>query len=387
MMEPFFPKTEYDLRYERARRLMAQKNLDALLATNVINYTYLGGHVVPGLAPWATRPFVLILPRESEPMLIGQSGAKYAMEKTSNIKKLKLWSSLPFGFDVIKEALVELKLAKARIGCELGLEERLGVSYNDFVNLQRSLPSANFVDASDVFSNLRIVKTQAEIECIKTACKATSAAYEKTFANLKVGMSVEEVQKVFLDEIIRQGLTQHFNLCRFWSKTKKSLFVRKEGVVWMDGGAVYKGYRCDFSRMVAVGIAHENVKTLYKKMRNITWTLIEMVKPGVTVAKLAETCKKECRKAGVSNLKLESMGRIGHGLGLGNGDPYSFSTELPSVSTNDSTVLEPGMIITLEPGETTDFGYFTLEEDLVVTNDGYELLTETVSEEEIPTVL
>lgn len=366
---------------------MAQKNLDALLATNVINYTYLGGHVVPGLSPWTTRPFVLILPRESEPMLIGQSGAKDAMEKTSSIKRTKFWSSLPFGFEVIREALVELKLEKARIGCELGLEERLGVSYNDFMNLQKSLSAANFIDASDVFSNLRIVKTRAEIECIKATCKATSTAYKKTFANLKVGMNVEEIQKVFFDEIRGQGLTQHFNLCRFWSKTKRSLFVRKEGVVWMDGGAVYKGYRCDFSRMVAVGIAHEKVKTLYRKMRDITWTLIEMVKPGVSVAELAEACKKECKKAGVSNLKLESMGRIGHGLGLGYGDPYSFSTELPSVSTNDSTVLEPGMVITLEPGETTDYGYFTLEEDLVVTNDGYKLLTETVSEEEIPTVL
>jgi Xaa-Pro aminopeptidase len=382
MSEPYFPKEEYDLRHKKARELMAEKGLDALLATNVINYTYLGGHRVLGLAPWTTRPFILILPKNLDPMLIGQHGAKESMEKTSNIKKIKFWSSLPFTIEIVKEALEELNLADGRIGCELGLEERLGISYNDFISLQRDLPKAEFVDASELFLNLRVIKSQAEIKCIRRACEVTSKAYEKTFNSLETGMNPDDVQRLFFKYILEERLSPHFMLCRFWHKQSRTFYLKKEGIVWVDGGAVCKGYRCDFSRMIAIGSAPENVKYMYTKIRDITWKLISMVNPGVKVSDIAKACIEEHRKAGLSNWKMESIGRIGHGLGLGYGDPFNFSTELPSINCSDNMILKPGMVITLEPGQPTSYGYFTLEEDLVVTENGYELLSE-VSDEEI----
>lgn len=135
--------------------------------------------------------------------------------------------------------------------------------------------------------------------------------------------------------------------------------------------------------MVAVRRASDNVRRMYQKDRDITWKLIYMVKSGVKVSDIAKACIEEHGKAGLSNWKMESIGRIGHGLGLGYGDPYNFSTEPPSINCSDNTVLKPGMVITIEPGEPTTYGYFTLEEDLVVTEDGYNLLSEEVSDEEI----
>ncbi|OGD44844.1 hypothetical protein A3K79_03455 [Candidatus Bathyarchaeota archaeon RBG_13_46_16b] len=385
-MEPYFTKAEYEIRYKRAYELMAARDLDALFATNVINYTYFGGHVVPGLAPWTTRPFLLVLPMNEKPVVIAQLGAKEGIVKTSNIRRTKFWTKLPFDVSIVEETLKELNLSKGKVGCEFGLEEHLGISQNDFVKLQRGLPKAKFVDASDIFCGLRMVKTQAEIECIRKTCQVTSDAYEKTFSNLRVGMSPDDVQALFFGNIARQNLTPHFILCRFWSKNGRSMHIKREGVVWLDGGSVYKGYRCDFSRMVAVGSIAENARAMYTKMRGITWKLVEMVKPGLKVSDIARAAIRLQKEAGVGNAKLESIGRIGHGLGLGFGDPYSFSTELPSVSLEDETVLQPGMVITIEPGETTNYGYFTLEEDLVVTEDGYELLSEEVSDPELPLV-
>lgn len=385
-MEPLFPKEEYEKRYGRARTYMAEKKIDALLATNVINYTYLGGHAIPGLAPWTTRPFLLILPLNEEPVIIGQLGAEDSIRKTSNVKKAIFWDKLPFDVNIVKETLQQLKLSKAKIGCELGLEEHLGISQLDFMKLQREMPDAKFVDAADIFWGLRVIKSQAELRCIRKTCEVTSEAYQKTFNSLEIGMSPNEVQQVFFGNVMKQNLTPHFILCKFWSKYGKSMYVKKDGIVWLDGGAVYKGYRCDFSRMVATTAAAENARIMYAKMRKITWKLIDMVKPGIKISDIVKTAIREQKLAGVGNSKLERIGRIGHGLGLGFGDPYNFSTELPSLSLEDETVLQPGMVITIEPGETTNYGYFTLEEDLVVTDNDYELLSEETSEPELPVV-
>jgi Xaa-Pro aminopeptidase len=106
-----------------------------------------------------------------------------------------------------------------------------------------------------------------------------------------------------------------------------------------------------------------------------------MVKPGVKSSNIAKKCIKEHKAAGLSNWKIEAIGRIGHGLGLGYGEPYQFSTELPSINCSDNTILEQGMVITLEPGEPTSYGYFTLEEDIAVTRNGYTLLSKESDKE------
>lgn len=375
MNVPWFPKEEYDLRHARARELMAEENLDALLATDVINYTYLGGHRIPGLTPWRARPFVLILPMKRNPVLIGQLSVKQNMMKTSWIKNIKTWIGMPFTIETVKESLEELDLTDGRIGCELGLEDRLGISYNDFMSLKKSLPKADFVDGSEVFWRLRVIKSKAEIECIRETCKVTSKAYEKTFNTVEKGMTVEDVKYLMVKFIKEDGLELHFAMPRIYPAATGS-YLKRGDVLWIDSGAVCKGYRCDFSRMVAVGVASDKGKKMYSVIREITWKLINMVRPGVKVSDIAKVCSIEHKKFGLGNWKLEALGRIGHGLGLGSGHPYKFGTELPSINCFDKTVLEPGMIITLEPGELTDYGYFTLEENLVVTSNGYELLSQ-----------
>jgi Xaa-Pro aminopeptidase len=118
-------------------------------------------------------------------MLIGQQAAKESMQQTSYVKQMRFWKGLPFPVESIKEALEELNLDDGRIGCELGLEERLGISYDDFTRLRSSLPKAEFKNAAEVFWKLRAIKSSAEIECLKKACDVTASAYEKTFWRYK----------------------------------------------------------------------------------------------------------------------------------------------------------------------------------------------------------
>lgn len=358
--------------------------MSALLATDVINYTHLGGHRLEGLVPWRTRPFQLILPRDAEPMLIGQLMSKERIMATSWIKKVKTWGGLPFKIEVVVEALKEMGLTKGKIGCELGIEERLGISYNDFMQLKNSLPSVEFVDASYIFWKLRAVKTDAEIDCLRRACIATGKAFEELFSRVRGGTTLEEIRKTMLEYMMDGEIKPHFATVRIYPLASGS-YLKHGDILWIDAGAACKGYRCDFSRMVAIGYATDKAKRMYKLDREITWNTMNLIKAGVKASDIAKACAAEMKRVGFSETKAVAVGRLGHGLGLGFGDPHDFFTELPSIGYSDDTVLEPNMVITIEPGETTDYGYFTLEENMVVTKDGYRVIS-PVSEEELRVV-
>ena len=141
--------------------------------------------------------------------------------------------------------------------------------------------------------------------------------------------------------------------------------------MWMDGGCVYRGYWSDFARMVAVGGATDLQRRRYRTVRAIMHRCIQVVRPGVTMAELTQLAMKQCVEAGVA---LNAHSRIGHGIGLD-------ITEPPSINLTDATVIQPGMALTMEPTSSTDYGFFQLEENFVVTSEGTELLTEPAPEE------
>ena len=89
------------------------------------------------------------------------------------------------------------------------------------------------------------------------------------------------------------------------------------------------------------------------------------------MAELTRLAMKQFEDAG---LALNAHSRVGHGIGLD-------ITEPPSINLTDPAIAQPGMALTMEPTSATEFGFFQLEENFVVTPDGYELLTEPAPEE------
>jgi Xaa-Pro aminopeptidase len=102
---------------------------------------------------------------------------------------------------------------------------------------------------------------------------------------------------------------------------------------------------------------------------------VEMIRPGITTRDVARRCNEAMARldfpitSSISGLAA----RVGHGVGL-------MTTELPHVAEDDETVLEPGMVITVEPGVGTTFGTFHVEENVLVTEVGYEILSEAPRE-------
>jgi Xaa-Pro aminopeptidase len=380
-LKPDFPQNEYEIRYAKARRLMAEEGLNALLATDITNYTYFGGHKIRLQMVWS-RPQILILPIEGEPIVIAQSLFENMIRKTSWIKNYRLWEVFPFTEQRIMDVLKEFNLNSGKIGVDLGAEYRLGISYSEFDRLKKKLREVDFVDATNIFLKTRQSKTKKEIDCLKKACDITSKAYEKLFDNLKLDMSEIEIAKLMMTLMMEGGSDEG---C--WTNPRifpgaylmsepTSRALREGDQLFIDSGAQVKNYKADFSRLAYVGQPSKELKELYELCREITWKEIEATKPGVKASDIAKIGSSQLKKAGI---KPKPAGRDGHGLGIG-------GLELPSICLNDHTVLEEGMVVTMEPEVSSitvkpeisnrQPGFrFVQEENVLVTRKGYEVLS------------
>lgn len=380
-LKPDFPQREYETRYVKARKLMAKEGLNALLATDVTNYIYFGGHKSsPQVA--VSRPNVLVLPLEDEPIIIAQSLFEDRIKNSSWVKNFRLWKDFPFTDQHIVDALEEFNLNSGKIGVDLGAEYRLGMSYSDFERLKKKLRKVAFVDATKIFLKTRLSKTKAEIDCIRKACDITAKAYEKLFENLKPNMSEIDIAKLMITLMMEEGSEEgYWTHPRIFPSTylmsKPTDRALKMGdQLFIDSGAEIKNYRADFSRLAFVGEPSEELAELYKLCKEITWREVEATKPGVKASDIAKVGSNLLKKAGI---KSKPAGRDGHGIGIG-------GLELPSICLTDHTVLEEGMVITMEPevssitvkpeiSERNSQFRFVQEENVLVTKKGYEVLS------------
>jgi hypothetical protein len=137
-------------------------------------------------------------------------------------------------------------------------------------------------------------------------------------------------------------------------------------VLILDLGGVHDGYYCDFDRNFAVGAVPDAARRALEGVWRATEAGLAAARPGATCADLFRAMLGVMSGAGASDA---SVGRLGHGLGMQ-------LTEFPSIAPWDRTVLEPGMVLTLEPGMAFGDGAVMVhEENIVIREDGAELLT------------
>ena len=372
-----FPPDEYRDRWSRAQKLMAGAGLDAVLVTEEHNYMYFSGHRLPYSRPPCSsysRPSAVVLPRDGEPIVIVHLFHHADAARTSPARDVRAYKEFSTGAaGLIRDALRERGLRAGRVGTELGYEQRLGLPFDEFVWLQKEMSGVEFADASDVLWRLRMVKSEAEAACIREACHITSRAYASLFSQFKEGMTEREASAILAIAMMQEGADQpglldvtsgpgRYNRT---SDAATRRAVQRGEMLWLDAGAVFNAYWADFSRAGVVGGPNGEQLAMQRVVNDLTMRGVELVRPGLPVAEIARACYAGLEKLG---LPTNVAGRIGHGVGL-------HITEPPHVATYDPTVLEPGMVITVEPGIITDYGAFHIEQNVLVTPGGYELLS------------
>ncbi len=369
--------TEEDIqgRIDLCQKKMNEQGFEGIVFSAESNLNYYSNFHTH--APWTTftRPMFLFVPKEGKPVLylhIFQTPDAKAISKACEIRGFE--SLLGPDTKQVGDIMRELNMASGKIGFEKGYEQLIGFQINLYEGLKEELSEASFEDASDLIWSQRLIKSPKEIECIRRACNATSYAHDKIFKNIKAGMTEHEVSRLVKQYMLEGGADQpgfvlitagEGNYDRI-SKTATERVLQDGDLIVLDLGSRYNHYWSDFCRLAVVGEISEERKELQRKVHEVTIRASKVMKPGVAVADVARACAEEMVKVGFeANF---DCGRMGHGMGL-------LSTEPPSVTIYDETILQEGMIINLEPGIVNELGAFNLEENFVITKDGCEMLS------------
>jgi len=373
-----FSQGEMDARHQKAQALMAAAELDALFLSQDENIQYFAG-TSPSMALnfSLTRPSMLIIPAKAPPVAITMGKSNLLAQ--GFIRDVRSYSELlSFPIDTVLAVLKELGLERARIGFELGHEQRMGIPVGSFLQLRESLPGMTALDAGPLLTRLRLIKSNEEIAYMRRAAEVTANARQRLFKHEKLrhGITEREVDRMMRQLILEEGgdrtsfvILQSTKIGAA-SPFKTNRLLQRGEVLAIDTGACCGMYTIDYPRMVVLGKANDRHQRLYDAVLQVNQTMTEALKPGVTCSELFNICMTAIEDAGASvddPSRLVS-GRMGHGQGM-------TITEPPSIMPGDDTVLEPGMVISTEPGVRIGDVQFLYEDVHVITETGSELLT------------
>jgi Xaa-Pro aminopeptidase len=274
---------------------------------------------------------------------------------------------------MVADVFRELDLDHGRIGVELGIEQRMGLPFSDFSGLQAALPQVEWVDAADLLWQLRLIKSPAEIECMRRASASVMQAFTNVFPLLEPGVTQEQLMHKLNAAISEAGSEPGFiviscdretNLAPASLPSQRVADTRQ--LILVDAGASYHGYWCDFCRGVSLGRPDDRTLRAWEAMYRVTMRGVHTARPGVSVDQIVRACAQQAEEEGFQ-LNL-SGGRMGHSIGL-------MITELPSMRLGEETVLQPGMTLTLEPSIVLDSTMFVVEQDFAITEEGADILS------------
>jgi Xaa-Pro aminopeptidase len=368
-----FAAGEYRARLGRAQQFMSHADLGALLLTTEPEVRYFTGYLTRF---WEspTRPWFLVVPASGDPVaVVPQIGAP--LMSRSWISDIRTWVSPDLtddGVTLLSETLDELA-PRARIGVPSGPETHLRMPLADYARLQMALGPERLVGDGGIMRSLRMVKSAAEIEKIETACAIADRAFGRVPEFATPGTGLDQVFRRFQMACLDEGAdwvpylaggAGPFGYPDVISPAT-ALTLAEGDVLMLDTGLVHDGYFCDYDRNVAIRRANDRTKSAHSRLIEATAAGFEATRPGATAADMYRAMDAVL----TGGLGDGSTGRLGHGLGMQ-------LTEWPSIIPTDDTVLEPGMVLTLEPGIEVDSGAGLVhEENIVVTDTGARWLT------------
>ncbi|MFT4038391.1 MAG: Xaa-Pro peptidase family protein, partial [Thermomicrobiales bacterium] len=317
-----FPAAEYRERYARLQPALADIGADALLVTDEASFNYFTGYIAAH--PWASysRNLIAILPRESPPLLIVPASLEGQAREQTWIADIRTYETI--GAAPVAEMAAAFRdrgLAAARIGAELGYEQRLGISPLDYARLQDGLPQATFVDAAPAIWSLRMRKSPVEVAALREAAHITDVAMAQFFTELTPAMTERDMTRR-LGVLLLEGGADRIDWIMITSGAGQ--YHRTFGVprprrlepgdmVWLDVSAVVDGYRADYDRSAVLGGPTPEQERLQAIVHAATQAGIAAIGPGLPVAGVVEAVNAVLTGAGFAP---RDSGRIGHGLGL-----------------------------------------------------------------------
>ena len=375
-------------RLARAKKGLEESDLGALLCFDMANIRYL---TATHIGTWAMDKLIrfCLLPRDDEPILwdFGSAARHHKLyspwlgEERSRAGISTLRGSV--------KGRAEDVAAKIRAELEERdlLGEPLGVDVIELpVHAALTNEGIEVVDGQALMQDVRMVKTEDEITLLATACAMVDAAYEELFRAMKPGMRENECVALVNRVLFELG-SEHVEGVNAISGERCSphphvftdRMLRPGDPAYFDILHAYNGYRTCYYRTFAVGSASQAQVDAYKRCRDILDEAIAMIRPGVTTDQVVSLWP-EAHEFGFADEEAAFALQYGHGVGLSIWEKPIFSR---LVSFDHPETIQEGMVFALETFWPAADGWSAarIEEQLVVTADGSEVITRFPAEE------
>lgn len=345
-----------ETRIKQIRNLLHQNSLDGILIEKPENRRYVAGFT-------GTTGSVLITRQEA----LFFTDFRYtvqAKQQCNGYKIIEISRTYP-----LTDALKELDLNR------LGIEEDY-MTYGKYIDYKEKLTAIELVPLKGALIKLRSIKSQEEIELIQRAASIADDCFSHILSYIKPGMRELEIAleiEYFMKKRGASGLSfesivasgQRSSLPHGVASDK---IVEAGDLITLDFGCIFNGYCSDMTRSFVLGQATEKQKEIYHIVLEAQEAALKAVAPGIKGKELDQIARDIIKQKGYGEF-------FGHGLGHGVGLEIH---ELPHVNSLGEIDMEPGMVITIEPGiYIPEFGGVRIEDLVVVTESGFRVLSKS----------
>jgi len=365
------PKSEYEQRVRIVREKLRDASFDGLLAISGYaerdgNVTYLCGH--KNAFPYSARSETIsglgysafLLPVESETTLIAPLG--YQTDAVTCVNRTQTGTNLTKG---IIKALTESRLDHARLA--IAGSDILPAVYLD--EIRRSCPQTSFHYRDELISELRMIKSENELQLIRHASKIADKALQTALESIKPGMTESAVgsiarmkaMEIGADYVVRDRVQSGSEMGRLRWPFASQKKIRKGELISIDFVGWANGYGFDILRVGSANRPTKQQRIIIEAAGEATSTMCEALRNGNTVENTISTVNKLERRG----LKVAPFG---HAIGLE-------IVETPYLLPGGTGIVQKNMVFCVEPDVKSGKYSVSAENEVIVTNNKPEVLT------------
>jgi Xaa-Pro dipeptidase len=372
-----FTNAERQARIERAQRLMIETKIDAIvLANSTTSSVYFADLRLNG----GERLWALAIPAKAKPFLVcpafEEGRARELLEAGPFGKDadVLVWQEDESPFAALGKGLADRGLSSGTVG----LDENMKFVFAE--SIRAANPHLSIVSASPITAGCRMIKDAHEIECLRLACRATLLVYRSVAQSLQPGMTTANVHSLIAAAYQRVGFEGEasLNIDEFTALphgSRQQQTLREGSILMLDDGCAVEGYTSDITRTFVLGKATDKMKRVFDLVHRAQAAAVQTARPGVPTADVDAVARKIIVDGGYGPGFTYFSHRLGHGIGMDMHEwPYFVKNNMFGYDLNPH--LQAGNLLSDEPGIYIrgEFGV-RLEDDLLITESGSELLT------------
>jgi Xaa-Pro dipeptidase len=362
-------------RIEKAKRLMGEHKLDAILLTGGTSLVYFTG------LHWGNseRLLAILIPRVGNPYVICPAFEEDRAREQLATGPLAhtdvgTWQEDESPFERVAQGLKDRGVAGGR----LGVEETTKFVFADSVGA--AAPALKIVSATPITAGCRMIKDAHEVALMRLACEATLTCYEAVFKTLQPEMTQNDVGALLTAGFDRVGFpggasvqVGEYTALPHGSLTPQT--IREGTIIMMDNGCSAEGYQSDITRTFVLGKATDKMKKVFDIVYAAQTAALKAARPGVPPEDIDAAGRKVIVDAGYGPGYKYFSHRLGHGMGM-DGHEWPYLVKNNMHGWEKALKLQPGMVFSDEPGIYIkgEFGV-RLEDDMHITENGAELFT------------